>query len=223
MIIKSTRQMVVMALLITALSLLLQVSGFSYVWCNKSEDGFGGNGNVEKSSAVMGYYIKESAGYMLAGYSQTLALLNRVEVSGPAGIEAPNVLEWLGGIVSSLEKARDSWTLLIRTAGATPYNPEMTTLLSGFNYQAFEHRHTPRLNPVLFKKVGDYLKKGDIRGLYLELFKDIEELLVLVNRVRATVASGEPPMLEDLWKLNHIFSDTILSGQYTAEIFYSLK
>ncbi|UCH97953.1 MAG: hypothetical protein JSV88_14155, partial [Candidatus Aminicenantes bacterium] len=71
----------------------------------------------------------------------------------------------------------------------------------------------------IFKDLETYLKKGDIRGMYSRECIEISKILALLYKVKIFLDAGQFPDLEDLWRLNQAYAQSLLFGQYAAEVF----
>jgi hypothetical protein len=194
---------------------------YSRIDCNGSGNGF----QLPKDGIVVGdnsieTYIVRGGGYFLKSHSDILLLLHKVEM---ADINGSDYNEWQSIVKSALDnmrKAKETYGLLIKTAEATPYNQEVIAVLAKFDYASFAQAND--LNEVIFKKVEQHLAAGDITGYYKSAYAAvcaIEKLLVLVQD---EVSLNKMPGLPLLWKLNGLYADKLIAGQYVAMIFNAI-
>jgi hypothetical protein len=165
-------------------------------------------------------YIIEGAARFLAAYSNTLTLLNRVELSGVSGVDYKELGILVNSAISNMEKAKAAYGNLKQQAEATSYNREIIDILAVFDYTRF--RESKGLNPVIFDRIQNYLVKGDVNGVWGFLYDKTETLLKKMYDVKSSVDTARFPGIENLWRLNQEFSETILFGQYAAEIFFEI-
>jgi hypothetical protein len=117
--------------------------------------------------------------------------------------------------------ARDLYWMLTVTANYTPYNQDVIDKLAVFDYRGFQTRH--ELNATIFAEVENFLKNGDIRGFYARMLADAEALSERLHGIKAGTDAGQFPEIYDLWRLNQEFSQSLLLGQYAAEVFFQVN
>ena len=67
-----------------------------------------------------------------------------------------------------------------------------------------------------------YLGTGDVRGIYHKILSDSQVIIDKLTVVKSVIDTGSLPETSDLWRLNQLYSDTQLLGQYAAEVFYDI-
>jgi len=165
-------------------------------------------------------YIEMGGGYFLKSHSDILLFLNKVEMSN---INGSDYNEWQSILKSALDNVRSAkkaYELLIKTAEATPYNQEVITRLTRFDYASFAQAND--LNEVIFKKVEQHLVAGDITGCYKNAYAGMCAIEKLLVSVQNEVSLNKMPGLTDLWKLNGLCADTLIFGQYVAMVFHKI-
>ncbi|NIM15992.1 MAG: hypothetical protein GTO45_28660 [Candidatus Aminicenantes bacterium] len=192
---------------------------FPYIKANSTDSGYDGP-DGEKSGASIGFLIVQGAGYSLTAQSETLKFMNRIEMSEISGIDFNELEVIIAAAVDKMDRAKDVYWMLKVTADHTPYNPEVIEKLASFDYQGFQTRHG--LNGPIFAEVKNFLKNGDIRGLYARMLADAEELSGRLHGIKTMVDAGQFPEIYDLWRLNQEFSESLLLGQYASEVFFQL-
>ncbi|MGD2090251.1 MAG: hypothetical protein PVH61_29010 [Candidatus Aminicenantes bacterium] len=193
------------------------------VYANHSCGAYDGCEEPEGARAAgpsMGVLIMDGAGYFLRSHSHMLLLLNRVELSELYGPDYPGMQAVVNNALENMQKAGDTYKSLIATAKETPYNPEVITKLMMFDYENF--RDTNGLNKDIFSRVKKYLVKGDVTGLYVLLKADMDNIIHGLQAVKASLDAGTLPKISWLWRLNQTYSESLLTGQYSAEVFKSL-
>ncbi|UCH97374.1 MAG: hypothetical protein JSV88_11125 [Candidatus Aminicenantes bacterium] len=195
---------------------------FAFVYANHScgaynaceSDGYRGAGSS------IGVLIIEGAGYFLKSHSEMLMLLNKVELSELTGPDYPGMQTLVNNALDNMEKASETYKNLIAAAKETPYNPEVITKLIMFDYETF--RETNGLNKDIFSRIKKYLAKGDVTGVYVLLESDMALIIQQLKVVQSSMDAGVFPGISLLWRLNQKYSESLLSGQYTAEVFEGL-
>ncbi len=166
--------------------------------------------------------VEEAAGFYLAGLSDYLKLLNRVETANLKGIDYREMFTIAESARGNLAAAASVYGALVDVANATAYNPAVRARLMDFDYGGFAFRKGIDASGAVYKDMVGYLSKGDIRGFYLRLhtvsFSCESELSVLCD----TLKQGCLPGLESLWRLNATLSRNLLLGQYVARVFHDI-
>ncbi len=89
-----------------------------------------------------------------------------------------------------------------------------------FNYDLLQLQRG--LNQYIFKEVKKYLSTGNINGIFNRLLSASETLILKVTALKDTVHAYKFPDLYTIWRVNQLFSETLLFGQYTAEVFQAV-
>ena len=223
---KLARVSAIICLVLSTL-LLTDMKGFALIWCNKSDTCFEDPPGEILSAANVGgsmaSYVAEGAGHMLAAHSHTLMFLNRIEVSGIEQVDFNNLTELNSASISSLENARTTWLTVIQKADTMPYNAMTVAKLKSFDYNSFKTERNVKLNNDVYDSAVEYLQNGDTRGLYKKLLTDIDALLIRARAIKDSLEEQRYPVLSKLWELNQLFGNTMLFGQYVAEVFYRIQ
>lgn len=194
----------------------------SYVKFNGGEEGYNendGEGFVYGSSIK--YYIIRGGGYYLGGYSDILKFLDRIEVSDLYGLDYAELNQILDSAIHNMNNANNNYFMLILIAELTPYNMTFIDKLKAFDFHGFESAH--HLNGVIFGKVEEYLKKGDITGAFKACRTEILEIIAFLEEIKGYTTTNQMPNLTMLWSLNELCSESLLFGQYAAMVFAEVK
>lgn len=202
-----------------ALFILLGLSRhlFPYIIANESDNTYE---NTKENSDLMRGDIANGAGAFLKSQADFIELLNRVEVSDANGIDFKELETLLDQSILHLETARDYYINLIQKAEATNYNTTILEKLAGFDYTGF--RQARRLNGEIFQKVEALLSVGDTRGVYDALLTETNQVLDQLATIKADINLQVFPNLSTLWRTNQAYSETVLFGQYVAEVFFEI-
>jgi len=211
------------------LSLLISVNVFPYILVNGSGtgycDGQTGSGCGETASIlntgnnIDGLITGGAAAYLTA-YANYISFLNRVELSGLNSIDPNEAEKRLSIVIESIKTAKDTYYRLIARAESTPYNPQVLDQLAAFDYNGYLKNHG--LDGCIFNEVEEYLKNGDITGTYILIYSRVKEIEQMLISAKAAAALKTTPDLNNLWKLNEMFSKTLIFGQYVARIFHEI-
>jgi hypothetical protein len=201
------------------LAYAFSMSAFACICANGAGDGY----IPEKTNGtnVIETYVIEGAGYFLNANSSILLLLNKVEMAELKGADYSEFRTILDDAVYNMKEAKLTYDNLIKTAEATPYNQNVITILKTFNYDAFAENNG--LNSLIFKVVENHLGSGDITGSFKKINTKFTKIIDMLAAMSETISSNQTPDISALWKLNQESSQTLLFGQYIAQVFYELR
>jgi hypothetical protein len=171
-------------------------------------------------SVSMHTYIVEGAGYFLESYSGMQAFLNRVEVSELKGINYNEIREILYKVIINMERARVEYFILKIKADHTPYKWDVIKKLLEFDFDGFQEKNG--LLPSIFEKVEGFLRSGDVRGIYSDMLAGTEEILFQLYEIKESVDADQFPDISALWRINQDYSERVLFGQFSAQIFHEI-
>ncbi len=216
--IKQTEFKVVARILLAVFVLFfVHVNAFALIYGNESQKGFENPGG-KSSGPTLETYVLQGAGYFLASYSDILQVLNKVELAQMNGIDYLELQKLAAHASDNIQGQINAYLNLTQLADATPYDQAVIDQLTGFDYAAFQQEKG--LNIVIFTEVQCYLSKGDIRSLYHRFLAAGETLQAQLNVIKADIDAGRFPQPSDLWNLDQNAAQSLLFGQYTAEVFY---
>ncbi len=202
--------------------LAFNYSVFPYVLLNGAGSGYGNGGaNNAGGEDTLSSYIIEGAGYFLDGNSDILQFLKKIELAGLQGLDYNELQRILSSGSAKMQAAVDTYEKLINTAELTPYNESVTAKLGSFDYPSFMKERG--LNGIIFKEVEDYLKGGDITGTFKALHLKCAKIVEMLVSIKDDIDLNKFPDLEKLWNVNQGCSQTLLFGQYIAEVFYAIN
>lgn len=201
-----------------------QSNAFTIIWGNGAGGGYGNSADGE--SAVCGgslieYYIIEIAGHYLEAYSSILSFFNRVELADESSRDFFLWQSILNKAIIQMNQAQAAYDILIREAEAAPYNETVLSKLKNFNYYQF--RIDRGLKIEIFQEVEEYLKQGDITGVFKRIRANFNEIGSRLTALHGEVSQGKMLALVSLWDLNELCSSTLLFGQYISRVFYALQ
>jgi len=191
------------------------MQGIAKIIMNNSEIGFEEPGRTGIRS-----YVIEAAGYFLKSQSDFLLFLNKIEMEEINGVNYAELQQVIHNAVVNMENARAKYNDLTQLADNTPYDQPTITELMAFNYTLFQG--SKGLKSVIFNEVETYLSSGDVRGVYHQLEVDTQSILDQLTVIKAAVDAEVIPETSDLWQVNKSYCETLLFGQYAAEIFYDV-
>ena len=182
---------------------------------NPCEDCKSYNSSGLEQSIVMG------AGYFIQSNSDYQLFLKTVEMSGIYGLNNEDMMNTIDNAVKNMELANETYYQIIQVSTLLEYNPIVLEKLKYFNYP--DYRYVNRLNPTIFKQVEKFLKYGDVRGCYQRFYTATLEILHRLKSIQSNVHAVTMPEIADCWRLNQLYLETQLFGQYTAEVFMNIQ
>jgi len=202
---------------------LLPLTVFSAYVSNTTEIAFGGGNNGSSTTnEEVGCLIIQGAEQFLDAYQNTLVVMQYTENQQASKAASAEIDTALSGSLTAVKSAIVTYEKLIECSKSIPYNPTVIDQLKKFDYTGFLKSNEGYVNPVIFDIVTGYLSAGDIRGLYARLKSGFEGIAALLEKISLVINSGQPTPIEDIWKLNQSFSQTLLTGQYTSQVFSTL-
>jgi hypothetical protein len=181
---------------------------------NYSENSFV---NPDIESIPLNIHIVNGAGFFLKSYADTLLLLNRIETADIHGVDYNELQGLVNSAIENMQRVKEAYTNLKQAADRTPYNTGIIIKLLSFDYSGFKQDNG--FNPFVFKRVEYYLGRGDVRGFYGHLLSASVDISTRLDTIKASIDAARFPGIENLWRINQVFSQTVLFGQYGSSIF----
>jgi hypothetical protein len=200
------------------------IASYPYVIANAGEGAFSEPDGIQSVSTSVSIktLIIQGAGYFLTGNSEYHQFLNRVETAAdPSNLDYDELNNILDRAIDAMASSLTTYGNLVNKANATPYNNDFIEKLVQFDYKRFRLERNLTGSPI--DSLEDMLEEGDVRGVFTRLRTGAANILAVLNRVKSFIDARRFPVLYDLWRLNQSFSETMLFGQYAAEIFYSVS
>ncbi|MGE5343514.1 MAG: hypothetical protein ACM3SY_18755 [Candidatus Omnitrophota bacterium] len=192
-----------------------QVNAYCLWTINYSEVAYNQNGDTGTALKPL---IAKGATYFLDAYASTLQYMQKTESASFVEVNPVELKTILAHALESMRLANDHYADLKALAEITPYNAAAVTMLKMFDYEGFVKNNSGYVNQEMFDEVKSYLIAGDIRGLYAKMHSDSLQITALLTRLIDAVNAGAIPATTETWQLNHRFSQSLLFGQYTAQV-----
>jgi hypothetical protein len=210
------------ALYIIVFVLFISTSGYSRIIANRGHVFFD---ETAVGSGAIQSYIETGAGYFLSSGSDFLALLSKVELADNSdgsgcNIDCKDWAQTCANAMANMEKASANYLKLKQILTDSPYIPNMIVRLSTFDYDGYLNKNG--LNRGVFEEVRAYCAAGNVRGIFDRMGTAAANILAELTKIKAAIDAGIMPGLPTLWRLNQEYNETILFGQYAAEIFYEI-
>jgi hypothetical protein len=198
-----------------ALMVVFSVQGQAWVKFNGGEYGFDVNGQKEIEDLII-----TGASNFLQSYSRLLVVFRELEQQRLQPANMPALLKQTDLALQDMEKTRATYVRLYQKALDTPYNPAVIGRLKAFDYTGFRAERS--LGNKSEAAVISALKQGNIREVFRSAWMESEQILDSLMFLRHSLQNGSVPGVEFLWALNRAYSDSLLSGQAAARIFYEI-
>jgi hypothetical protein len=176
-----------------------------------------GNKESTGTSPNIGELIITGAGHFLRSHADMLLFLQKMELSELNGPDYPGMQALINSALENMEKASNTYKMLIAAAEETPYNQDVIAKIMLFDYEHFKEEKG--LNSVIFARIEKLLVKGNVTGLYVLLKADMDSITRQLYALKANVDTGTFPGLSPVWSLNRTYSESMLTGQYISEVF----
>jgi len=211
--------------LISVLALLVFTGQvFAIVYANRSCDAYNNciptPGFKSSVSPTMGQLIIEGAGYFLMSHSEMLRFLNKAELSELNGVNYLELQDIINSTIANMENAAGTYKNLIQSAKETPYDPAVIYKLMKFDYQGFMKKNN--LTGDVFLKVQGFLAKGNVTGAYIGMKASKDAIIAQLYLIKAGLDSNVFPDINLIYRVNQAYHDTMLFGQYLADVFNNL-
>jgi hypothetical protein len=162
----------------------------------------------------IGQLIIDAAGHFLQSISDYQLVLKRIELS------ENGLTDSIDQTIQSMTAANALYFEIWTTSLYVEYDPIALKKLSQFPYTAYQIENN--LNPVIFRQVEEFLKPGHVRELFKKHFEDSSKILGKLKEIQAHLESGKNVDISDYWRLNQLYLDFALFGQYCSEVFVNL-
>lgn len=172
------------------------------------------------TSPTIGQLIIEGAGYFLASHYEMLRFLYKTELSEVNGVNYLELQEILISAIANMESASGTYKNLIQLARETPYDPAVIDKLMKFDYQGFMKKKS--LTSDVFLKVQGFLAKGNVTGAYISMKASKDAIIAQLYAIKASLDANVFPDINQIYRANQAYHDTMLFGQYMADVFNNL-
>lgn len=205
--------------------LLTAANGYGYFSYNRSCEAFpeqceGGEG-LSISTPPLGQLIIDAASRYIKSNSDYQLLLREIELSDPNGPNFAVLQELVDNAIENMNMANSTYWQIWQTSEALNYDPVVLEKLCQFDYPGYQAENNP--NPVIYAKAANYLKNGDVRGTYRQACIATAEILQELDTLKTNIDKNKLPKLNACWRLNQLYLETELFGQYVSEVFFALK
>jgi hypothetical protein len=153
-------------------------------------------------------FVKIAAYYFLDSKSNWISFTREFELEGKCN------QYYLDEAVFSIERSHHTYQMLCYFIQNLSYNQEIIEKLKTFDYETFQETNV--LNKEIFSRVKEFLKNGDIKGVFHEFVNETYNIMTLLEQYE------KAQNLEKIWEISHKFSEFELFGQYLTRVFFSI-
>jgi hypothetical protein len=215
-----TNNLIVKMLIASLIVLLVNINVYARVFNNGAGGGFKEDG--EKSASKEGEgtiedFLIVGGGYYLNACSDIQKFLNMYEMQNENGIDYSEWQKVINSALANMNNAVDTYDRLIKKAEVTPYNETVIGWLMAFDYTGFMKKNG--LNSVVFQQVAEFLKRGDITGLFGRVYSDLTEINEILSAIKEDVYISTIPEISMIWQINESCATLSLLGSYTSRVF----
>jgi hypothetical protein len=165
--------------------------------------------------------IIEGASFFLQSNSDYQLFLKKIELSDIYGLNHVELLNIIDKAIENIELANLKYYEIWQTSKQLDYNPAVLEKLSQFDYFSYQVKNN--LSTSIFQQVASLLKSGDIRHAYEKFYEETGEILNGLKLIKTSIESNTIPEISKCWRLNQIYLESELFGQYVAEVFYNIN
>jgi hypothetical protein len=195
-----------------------------YFVLNETEGAFNPNPCKDcksNTSLALEQLIVTAASYFIESNSDYQLFLKTIEMSDIYGINNEDMIKLIDNSIKNMELANETYYQILQLSTLLEYNPAVLEKLKYFDYDSYQY--ISRLNPAIFCQVKQLLKPGDVRGCYQRFYSATNEILERLRIIKNNTDTFIMPRISDCWRLNQLYMEMALFGQYTAEVFINIR
>jgi hypothetical protein len=179
------------------------------------------NGGLKIATLSLDQLIIDAAGFYIKSTSDYQLLLREIELSAIYGVDFSAFREHINKAIDNMELANATYFQIWQTSKNLQYAPITREKLRQFDYTTYQAANS--LNSVIFRQVADLLKAGDVRGTYERAYNTTREILEGLKTLKISVNKKKLPKIPDCWRINQLYLEAELFGQYVSEVFFAVE
>ena len=176
---------------------------------------------INYASSDLGEMLVAGAEYFLQSNIDYQMFLKTIEISDIYGINNEDMANTIDNAIKHMKMANETYFQILQVSNLLEYNPTVQEKLKNFDYNNYQYVN--RLNPAIFHQVEQLLKTGDVRGCYQRFYNATNKILMRLQNIKTSVDILTIPKIADCWRLNQLYLEMELFGQYTAEVCMNIK
>jgi hypothetical protein len=219
---KSINKNLIFKLIIASIIVFLAAINVSArVYLNGAGSGYEENEeNGDSKNLTIEEYLIAGGGYYLSACSdiQKFLYLYEIQNENAISIDYNKMYNLLENAMDKMTHAVETYDQLIKKAEVTPYNEIFTAQLMAFDYTGYMYKNG--LNSVVFQRLAEYLKRGDITGLFKLVYSDLTNIKDMLYSISKDVSMKKLPEISIIRKIYESYSTLSLLGSYASRVFY---
>lgn len=156
----------------------------------------------------------EGAALYIESFSEALLLLKEYEMSGKAVFDLNLSTLKTETAIKKLEASRKCYESVILIGERLEYVGYYRNKLLGFDFDSYIK--SQNLNPIIANEVKEFLKAGDVIGLYRRNLERIDEILKELKSIDEDLSKNIKSDISKYWRLFQKYSETSLFGNYAT-------
>ncbi len=188
------------------------------IWCNTTDGGFSDDSVL--AGVSMRTHIVEAAAHFLNAYGHTMLLLNKIELSELYGLNFPEAQQLTNTAIEEMNYAIAEFSNLRDLAARTPYNDNVLDMVAAYDFSQFETRK--KANGSILSNLKELLVERKLREYYDQQYANLYEIVGHLNLLKSHLDGNIYPDFDTIHNLNQILAETMISGEYAAEIFHEV-
>jgi len=182
--------------------------------------------------------IIEGTSMFLQSNSDILLLLNEVEIAEIKAFDFDYAFKLTESAIFKLGNARVHYLDAINFKIICDEKGEAESYAK-FGYESFEERNhinaesyakfdyklfakKNHLNKEIMDEVSEFLKKGDVTGVYEKSINDMDSILSTLKEIKKGILMKQKPDIKLFWSLLQKYNILGLYGNYATLVFYSI-
>jgi hypothetical protein len=176
--------------------------------------------SFQSLSPSLGELSIEAAGFFLQSNSDFQAFLKKVELSEIYTVNEAELIELINRAYENMEIAHSLYYRVWQLSKSLEHNPVVLQKLAQFDYGLILKEK--RLIPSIFNEVENYLKKGNMPGVFEKIYNNTGEILQEMKTLES-IKDTDYINIPLCWEVNQQLLESALFGQYISQIFFEIK
>jgi hypothetical protein len=193
----------------------------AYINCNGAGGGYEGSESPAVDNNPIEALIVEGGCFYLEANSYIQILLRTIEGQDREAVDFEELRLTAENAFEKMDLAVKTYENLVRLAESTPYNQIVISKLVNFDYDLFMQQQA--LNPAAWKEVEEYLKNGDITGVFKRVLSSFSNIASLAALMKSEISQHRLPPMPLCWQLNEKSAGASLFGSYVARVFDAIQ
>ncbi len=148
-------------------------------------------------------------------------LLNEVEIAEKETFNFENALLHVNSAIEKLQTAKSEYLKAVDIGRNTALDQDTVNYYKQFDYKGFAQLN--QLNGEIMAEVSMFLQKGDINGVVIKNILEIDNILSLLEQIKAQLSNGIKPEIGVFWTLFQKYNSLGLFGNYATLVFNNVR